>query len=136
MMFRSCALFPHLDCVDNVSFSPRMHGLPKVERRMKARHAPPCRNGNPGGAAPFGRPGTTFVAHFIGGHNPLRSTVEAADAKGARLDGPHGIAIAMARPGPETGSVVHVTIRADRLHIERAGQRLRAVGAGNGQHTP
>nr|CAD6596791.1 ABC transporter ATP-binding protein [Rhizobium sp. TCK] len=36
MMFQSYALFPHLDLVDNVAFSLKMKGLPKVERRAKA----------------------------------------------------------------------------------------------------
>jgi ABC-type Fe3+/spermidine/putrescine transport system ATPase subunit len=31
----------------------------------------------------------------------------------------------------EAGSVVHVAIRSDRMHIKRAGQRLKAVGSGN-----
>src|ERR1700740_1289877 len=37
MMFQSYALFPHLNCIDNVAFSLRMRGVPKVERRAKAR---------------------------------------------------------------------------------------------------
>ncbi|WP_207459044.1 ABC transporter ATP-binding protein [Azospirillum sp. SYSU D00513] len=37
MMFQSYALFPHLDCVDNVAFSLKMRGLPKAERRERAR---------------------------------------------------------------------------------------------------
>src|SRR6202040_3488025 len=36
MMFQSYALFPHLNCVDNVAFSLRMRGVSKVERRAKA----------------------------------------------------------------------------------------------------
>ena len=32
--------------------------------------------------AVFDRPGTAFVARFIGGHNVLRCTVEAADGEG------------------------------------------------------
>jgi ABC-type Fe3+/spermidine/putrescine transport system ATPase subunit len=135
MMFQSYALFPRIDWVDNVAFSPRMRRVPKVERRMKARDAPPCRNGYSGGAAPFDRPWTPFVAPFISGHNLPRCTVEAANAKGARLGGPHGIAIAAAGPGSETGSVVHIAIRADGMHIERAGQCLRAVGSGKNLHT-
>src|SRR5271167_3116587 len=35
MMFQNYALFPHLDCIDNVAFSLRMRGVPKVERRVK-----------------------------------------------------------------------------------------------------
>jgi putative spermidine/putrescine transport system ATP-binding protein len=31
MMFRSYALFPHLDCVDNVSFGPRMSRSAPIE---------------------------------------------------------------------------------------------------------
>jgi len=81
--------------------------------------------------AVFDWPGTVFVARFIGGHNVLRCNVEAADAKGARLRGPRGIAIATLRPGLEAGSVVHVAIRSDRMHIKRAGKRLKAVGSGN-----
>ncbi|MCF8481840.1 MAG: ABC transporter ATP-binding protein [Rhodospirillum sp.] len=37
MMFQDYALFPHLDCVDNVAFSLRMRGVGKTERRAKAR---------------------------------------------------------------------------------------------------
>jgi putative spermidine/putrescine transport system ATP-binding protein len=224
MMFQNYALFPHLNCIDNVAFSLRMRGVPKSERRAKAREMlrlvemetqaerlPSQLSGgqqqrvalaralvtNPSvllldeplsaldpflrvcmreelkrfqrqfgisfvhvthsqdealaladlvivmnegrieQAAParavFDWPGTAFVARFIGGHNVLRCTVEAADAKGARLRGPGGIAIVTSRPGLEAGSVVHVAIRNDRMHIKRAGQRLRAVGSGNSQ---
>jgi len=224
MMFQNYALFPHLNCVDNVAFSLRVRGVPKLERRTRAREMlrlvdleeqaerfPAQLSGgqqqrvalaralvtNPSvllldeplsaldpflrlrmreelrrfqrqfgisfvhvthsqdealaladlvivmnagrieQAAPartvFDQPETAFVARFIGGHNVLRCTVEAADAKGARLRGPHGIAIATLRPGLEAGSVVHVAIRSDRMHIKRAGQRLKAVGSGNSQ---
>ncbi len=37
MMFQSYALFPHLDCVDNVAFSLKMKGVAKAERRDRAR---------------------------------------------------------------------------------------------------
>jgi len=37
MMFQNYALFPHLNCLDNVAFSLRMRGLPKTERHKKAR---------------------------------------------------------------------------------------------------
>src|SRR5713226_5919055 len=37
MMFQSYALFPHLNCVDNVAFSLRMRGVSKAARRDKAR---------------------------------------------------------------------------------------------------
>src|SRR5260221_9670955 len=33
MMFQNYALFPHLNCVDNVAFSLRMRGTPKTVRR-------------------------------------------------------------------------------------------------------
>jgi putative spermidine/putrescine transport system ATP-binding protein len=36
MMFQSYALFPHLTCLDNVAFSLRVRGVPKVERREQA----------------------------------------------------------------------------------------------------
>src|SRR4051812_30356933 len=36
MMFQSYALFPHLDCVDNVAFSLKMRGLDKDMRRRRA----------------------------------------------------------------------------------------------------
>ena len=36
MMFQSYALFPHLNCVDNVAFSLRMRGVRKAERRAQA----------------------------------------------------------------------------------------------------
>jgi putative spermidine/putrescine transport system ATP-binding protein len=37
MMFQNYALFPHLDCTDNVAFSLRMRGVGKGARREKAR---------------------------------------------------------------------------------------------------
>ncbi|KAA0579526.1 ABC transporter ATP-binding protein [Azospirillum sp. B21] len=37
MMFQSYALFPHLDCTDNVAFSLKMKGVAKEERRRRAR---------------------------------------------------------------------------------------------------
>ncbi|MBP2231631.1 putative spermidine/putrescine transport system ATP-binding protein [Azospirillum agricola] len=36
MMFQSYALFPHLDCTDNVAFSLKMKGVSKEERRRRA----------------------------------------------------------------------------------------------------
>jgi putative spermidine/putrescine transport system ATP-binding protein len=36
MMFQSYALFPHLNCVDNVAFSLKMRGVDKETRRTKA----------------------------------------------------------------------------------------------------
>jgi putative spermidine/putrescine transport system ATP-binding protein len=36
MMFQSYALFPHLDCVDNVAFSLRMQGVSRPVRRRRA----------------------------------------------------------------------------------------------------
>jgi putative spermidine/putrescine transport system ATP-binding protein len=36
MMFQSYALFPHLDCTDNVAFSLQMRGVDKAERRAQA----------------------------------------------------------------------------------------------------
>jgi putative spermidine/putrescine transport system ATP-binding protein len=37
MMFQSYALFPHLDCLDNVAFSLKMRGVAKAERHRSAR---------------------------------------------------------------------------------------------------
>jgi putative spermidine/putrescine transport system ATP-binding protein len=37
MMFQDYALFPHLTCVDNVAFNLKMSGVPKAERRERAR---------------------------------------------------------------------------------------------------
>ena len=36
MMFQNYALFPHLNCLDNVAFSLRMQGVPKTERHAMA----------------------------------------------------------------------------------------------------
>jgi putative spermidine/putrescine transport system ATP-binding protein len=36
MMFQDYALFPHLSCLDNVAFSLKMSGVPKVKRRERA----------------------------------------------------------------------------------------------------
>ena len=36
MMFQSYALFPHLDCTDNVAFSLKMRGVDKEQRRLRA----------------------------------------------------------------------------------------------------
>ena len=36
MMFQSYALFPHLDCTDNVAFSLKMRGVDKDKRRARA----------------------------------------------------------------------------------------------------
>ena len=190
MMFQNYALFPHLDCIDNVAFSLRMRGVGKAARRATAREMlrlvemgalaerlPVQLSGgqqqrvalaralvtdpavllldeplsaldpflrvrmreelrrfqrqfgitfvhvthsqdealaladlvivmNDGrveqantARAVFDRPATVFVARFIGGHNVLRCTVDAADGKGARLRGPQGIPIATTAPG-------------------------------------
>jgi putative spermidine/putrescine transport system ATP-binding protein len=37
MMFQSYALFPHLNCLDNVAFSLKMRGVGKAERHGRAR---------------------------------------------------------------------------------------------------
>src|ERR1051326_3754495 len=37
MMFQSYALFPHLNCLDNVAFSLKMRGVTKTERHERAR---------------------------------------------------------------------------------------------------
>ena len=37
MMFQSYALFPHLNCLDNVAFSLKMRGMAKAERHKTAR---------------------------------------------------------------------------------------------------
>src|SRR6202171_4895371 len=37
MMFQSYALFPHLNCLDNVAFSLKMRGVAKTERSARAR---------------------------------------------------------------------------------------------------
>jgi putative spermidine/putrescine transport system ATP-binding protein len=227
MMFQNYALFPHLNCVDNVAFSLRMRGTPKAIRRDRAREMlrlvemeaqaerlPAQLSGgqqqrvalaralvtdpsvllldeplsaldpflrirmreelkqfqrrlgisfvhvthsqdealaladlvivmNAGrieqaasARTVFDRPGTAFVARFIGGHNVFACTVEAADGAGARLRGPHGIAIATARPGLTLGSIIHIALRSDRIRIERTAHRLMAVGAGGGIDMP
>jgi len=37
MMFQNYALFPHLNCLDNVAFGLKMRGMPTAERHVKAR---------------------------------------------------------------------------------------------------
>ena len=37
MMFQSYALFPHLNCIDNVAFSMKMRGIDKRKRQARAR---------------------------------------------------------------------------------------------------
>jgi putative spermidine/putrescine transport system ATP-binding protein len=223
MMFQNYALFPHLDCVDNVAFSLRMRRVGKAQRRAKARdmlrlvemealadRLPAQLSGgqqqrvalaralvtdpavllldeplsaldpflrvrmreelrrlqrqfgitfihvthsqdealaladlvivmNDGhveqadtARAVFDRPASGFVARFIGGHNVLRCTVDAADDKGARLRGPQGIPIATGAAGLAGRGTVDVAIRSDRMRIERVARRLRAVGAPGG----
>jgi putative spermidine/putrescine transport system ATP-binding protein len=220
MMFQSYALFPHLNCADNVAFSLRMRGVGKAERRKRslemmrlvdmdalADRLPAQLSGgqqqrvalaralvtDPGvllldeplsaldpflrvrmreelrrfqrrfgitfihvthnqeealavadlvivmnggrieqadtARAVFDRPTTAFVARFIGGHNILRCTVDAADGKGARLHGPQGSPIVINVPGLAPRAEVQVAIRCDRMRISRVAQRLRAVGA-------
>jgi putative spermidine/putrescine transport system ATP-binding protein len=77
----------------------------------------------------FDRPATAFVARFIGGHNVLRCTVDAADGKGAQLRGPQGVPITTSATGLAARANVQVAIRSDRLRISRIAHRLRAVGA-------
>src|SRR5512142_1593696 len=36
MMFQSYALFPHLNCMDNVAFNLKVRGVAKAERRKRA----------------------------------------------------------------------------------------------------
>jgi len=80
----------------------------------------------------FDEPATIFVARFIGGHNVFGCTVETADGNGARLRGPHGVAIEAKHGGLVIGDKLHVAIRSDRMRISRAAQRLRAVGDDDG----
>jgi putative spermidine/putrescine transport system ATP-binding protein len=79
----------------------------------------------------FDRPSTAFVARFIGGHNVLSCTVDAADGKGARLRGPQGVPIATSATDLAAGASVQVAIRSDRMRVSRVAHRLRAVGASN-----
>ena len=37
MMFQSYALFPHLNCIDNVAFSMKMRGVDKAKRQARAK---------------------------------------------------------------------------------------------------
>src|ERR1700736_1650482 len=210
MMFQSYALFPHLNCIDNVAFSLRMRGITKAHRRERAREMlrlvemeaqgeglPPQLSGgqqqrvalaralvtDPGvllldeplsaldpflrirmreelkqfqrrlgisfvhvthsqeealaladlvivmnagrieqiasARTVFDQPATIFVARFIGGAKVFAAPVEAAARAGARLRGPHGIAIATARPGLTLGSIIRVALRSDRIRIKR-----------------
>jgi putative spermidine/putrescine transport system ATP-binding protein len=79
--------------------------------------------------AVFDRPATAFVARFIGGHNVMRCTVDAANGKGARLRGPQGVPITTSATGLAVRAEIQVAIRSDRLRLGRVAHRLRAVGA-------
>jgi putative spermidine/putrescine transport system ATP-binding protein len=223
MMFQNYALFPHLNCIDNVAFSLRMRRVGKAERRatalemlrlvemeMHAERLPAQLSGgqqqrvalaralvtdphvllldeplsaldpflrvrmreelirfqrrleitfihvthsqdealaladlvivmNDGRIeqagtprAVFDWPTTAFVARFIGGHNVLRCTVDAADRRGARLRGPQGIPIATDRTGLTPGSAVHITIRNDRMCLDCAAAGTNHNGPATG----
>jgi len=84
------------------------------------------------GRAVFDTPATTFVARFIGGHNLLRCTVEASDARGARLIGPGGLPIPVGKGGLRAGASVDIAIRGDRMHLVPGG----AEDAGAGHALP
>ena len=220
MMFQNYALFPHLDCVDNVAFSLKMRGVRKAERRAAAvkmlrlvemeaygeRRPAQLSGGQQQRVAlaralvtdphvllldeplsaldpflrvrmreelkrfqrqfgitfihvthsqdealaladrvivmndgrieqadtarmVFDRPVTAFVARFIGGHNVMRCTVDAADGCGARLRGPQGIAITTNRTGLAVGGAVDVAVRSDRMRIGPVEQQANGNGS-------
>ncbi|TWT14947.1 ABC transporter ATP-binding protein [Reyranella sp. CPCC 100927] len=221
MMFQNYALFPHLDCIDNVAFSLRMKGVAKSERRARAMdllrlvqmdnyatRLPTQLSGgqqqrvalaralttDPGAllldeplsaldpflrvrmreelkrwqtelgitfvhvthsqeeamaladlvvvmaqgrieqaATPreiFNHPGSAFVARFIGGHNVLAATVDAAAAGPvAVLEG--GTRLALPVGSAPRGADVHLAIRADRATLSRdaASHATSLIGA-------
>ena len=226
MMFQNYALFPHLNCIDNVAFSLKMRGVRKAARRAAAldmlrlvemeAHAQRLPAQLSGGQqqrvalaralvtdphvllldeplsaldpflrvrmreelkrlqrqlgitfihvthsqdealaladlvivmndgrieqadtprAVFDRPTTPFVARFIGGHNVLPCTVEAADGRGAWLRGPRGIPITTTSTGLPVGSAVHVAVRNDRMRIASIKERADGSGSADCQNS-
>jgi len=220
MMFQNYALFPHLDCVDNVAFSLKMRGVAKAERRAKAMELlrlvdmeaqaarlPAQLSGgqqqrvalaralitDPGvllldeplsaldpflrvrmraelkrwcaqlgisfvhvthsqeeamaladlvvvmnggrieQAAPprevFNRPGTAFVARFIGGHNVLSARIDGRANGHAVGVLPDGTVLSLPRlNGAASAGEVHLTVRSDRVSLDASGAAHRLMG--------
>jgi ABC-type Fe3+/spermidine/putrescine transport system ATPase subunit len=68
----------------------------------------------------YRRPGTAFVARFLGRANFLAGTVTETGATGTvvALDGGGLSVVAMPRPGLERGQPVHVVIRQEAVRLE------------------
>ena len=75
----------------------------------------------------FDAPATEFVARFMGDHNVLGGRVADVVDGMARVAGA-GFAFAVPSAGRGVGDRVSVALRADKLSLARAGQRLKAVG--------
>ena len=105
MMFQSYALFPHLNCLDNVAFSLKMRGVGKAERHAKAREfLAPCRDGGvrrPAAGAALGRAAAADRAGALADHRAAGAAARRA-AVGARSvparAHARGIEAAAARP--------------------------------------
>jgi putative spermidine/putrescine transport system ATP-binding protein len=75
----------------------------------------------------YSRPGTPFVARFIGGHNVLEGTVQNRDGAWAVLAGAGAARFAVPCPAA-VGATVRFAVRADKIALERAQAELAAVG--------
>ena len=87
MMFQSYALFPHLNCLDNVAFSLKMRGVGKAERHRDGARVPGAgAYGAIGGAAAvaaFRRAAAACRAGACADHPAARAAARRA-AVGAR----------------------------------------------------
>jgi putative spermidine/putrescine transport system ATP-binding protein len=89
----------------------------------------------------FATPRNAYVARFVGGQNVLAGRVEGV-AKGlATVAGQHGerFAIPVGEARPAGGSILHGSVRRDRIAVDKLGAGARPVGGPNsligGVHT-
>ena len=110
MMFQSYALFPHLDCTDNVAFSLRMRGVDKDTRRLACpRHAEARPDGafrRPAAGPAFGWPAAARGAGARADHRPAGAAARRA-VVGARSLPAHPHARGAEKPADATRHQFH-----------------------------